>query len=75
MKYRYYYSCDSCHATREIEFDTERVGRHPQPSDIPLHHVCGVRGCQGTHTLQGLRGDNETQVPPLQADNEVVHTD
>lgn len=42
-KYIASYKC-SCGATREIIFDSERVGRAPGMYDFPDTVVCGVRG-------------------------------
>lgn len=47
MVYNYLYKCDTCFATKEIVFDTERVGRMPDSNDLPDSLICGYRGCEG----------------------------
>lgn len=55
MTTRFEYACDTCTATRVIEFDPIRVGREWRDEDMPDSVPCGRRGCMGRQERVDMR--------------------
>lgn len=58
MKYKIKYKCDNCHSTKEVIWDTERVGHNPSTNDIPVEVPCGFHGCNGPQKLITVKKKN-----------------